>query len=40
MKSGRRMKKTKNNTKIMKKLAIFIIILARFLKFVHLQNSC
>ena len=25
MKSGRRMKKTKNNTKIMKKLAIFII---------------
>ncbi len=27
MKSGRRMKKTKNNTKIMKKLAIFIIIL-------------
>ena len=27
MKSGRRMKKTKNNSKIMKKLAIFIIIL-------------
>ena len=27
MKSGRRMKKTKNNTRIMKKLAIFSIIL-------------
>ena len=37
MKSGRRMKKTKNNTKIMKKLAIFIIILC--IAFITINNK-
>lgn len=37
MKSGRKMKKTKNNTKIMKKLAIFIIILC--IAFITINNK-
>ena len=37
MKSDRRMKKTKNNTKIMKKLAIFIIILC--IAFITINNK-
>lgn len=37
MKSGRRMKKTKNNTKIMKKLAIFMIILC--IAFITINNK-
>lgn len=37
MKSGQRMKKTKNNTKIMKKLAIFIIILC--IAFITINNK-
>lgn len=37
MKSGRRMKKTKNNTKIMKRLAIFIIILC--IAFITINNK-
>ena len=37
MKSGRRMKKTKNNTKIMKRLTIFIIILC--IAFITINNK-
>ena len=37
MKSGQRMKKTENNTKIMKKLAIFIIILC--IAFITINNK-